>query len=52
MWAHLHERLHEKLVTDPMIRGRAPAIERAVADGSLSPNAGADELAGLLGLRS
>jgi LAO/AO transport system kinase len=52
MSALLHERLHEKLVTDPMIRGRAPAIERAVAEGSLSPNAGADELAALLGLRS
>jgi LAO/AO transport system kinase len=52
MWALLHERLHERLATDPTIRGRAPAIERAVAEGTLSPNAGADELAGLLGLRS
>jgi LAO/AO transport system kinase len=50
MWALVHERLHEKLAADPLIRGRAPAIERAVAEGSLSPNAGADELAELLGL--
>jgi LAO/AO transport system kinase len=46
----VHERLHEKLAADPAVQGRAPEIERAVAEGSLSPNAGADEIAALLGL--
>jgi LAO/AO transport system kinase len=50
MWALVHERLHHKLATDPAVRGRIPEIERAVAAGALSPNAGADEIAALLGL--
>jgi LAO/AO transport system kinase len=50
MWALVHERLHEKLTTDRAVRGRVPEIERAVAEGAVSPNAGADEIAALLGL--
>jgi LAO/AO transport system kinase len=50
MWALVHERLHEKLTTDPDVRRKLPEIERAVAAGTLSPNAGADEIAALLGL--
>ncbi len=50
MWALVHERIHEKLATDPALRGRVPAIERALAEGSLSPTAGADEIAALLGI--
>jgi LAO/AO transport system kinase len=50
MWALVHERMHEKLTTDPAVRGRVPDIERAVAEGIVSPNAGADEIAALLGL--
>jgi LAO/AO transport system kinase len=46
----VHERLHEKLATDPDVRRQLPEIERAVAAGSLSPNAGADAIAALLGL--
>jgi len=49
MWALVHERLHERLTRDPAVRGRVPHIERAVSEGSLSPTAGADEIAGLLG---
>jgi LAO/AO transport system kinase len=50
MWALVHERIHEKLATDPALRGRVPAIERALAEGSLSPTAGADEIAAFLGI--
>jgi len=50
MWALVHERMHERLTGDPRVRGRVPEIERAVAAGALSPNAGADEIAGLIGL--
>jgi LAO/AO transport system kinase len=50
MWALVHERLHGKLTTDRTVRGRVPEIERAVAEGAVSPNAGADEIAALLGL--
>jgi LAO/AO transport system kinase len=42
--------MHERLATDPAVRGRVPAIEQAVASGALSPNAGADEIAALIGL--
>jgi LAO/AO transport system kinase len=51
MWALVHERMHERLATDPAVRGRVPAIEQAVASGALSPNAGADEIAALIGLQ-
>jgi LAO/AO transport system kinase len=50
MWALVHERIHERLATDPALHGRVPEIERALAAGALSPMAGADEIAGLLGL--
>jgi LAO/AO transport system kinase len=50
MWALVHERLHERLAHDPAVRGRVPDIERAVSGGSLSPTAGADAIAELLGL--
>ncbi len=50
MWALVHERLHESLAHDPQVRGRVPEIERAIAGGTLSPTAGADEIIGLLGL--
>jgi LAO/AO transport system kinase len=50
MWALVHERMRERLIADPRVRGRVPEIERAVAAGTLSPNAGADEIAGLIGL--
>jgi LAO/AO transport system kinase len=50
MWALVHERVHERLTGDPEVRGRVPAIERALAAGKLSPTAGADEIVGLLGI--
>jgi LAO/AO transport system kinase len=50
MWALVHERLHERLHHDPALRERVPAIEQAIADGTLSPNAGASEIVTLLGI--
>jgi LAO/AO transport system kinase len=50
MWALVHERLHERLTSDPALRGRVPEIEGALADGTLSPTAGADEITRLLGM--
>jgi LAO/AO transport system kinase len=52
MWALVHERVQERLARDPAVRGRVPDIEEAVASGKLSPAAGADEIAGLIGLAS
>src|SRR5215218_2429279 len=50
MWALVHERMHERLTRDAGLRQRVPAIERAVSEGAISPTAGADEVAALLGL--
>lgn len=50
MWALVHDRVRERLATDVRLRERLPAIEAAVAAASLSPAAGADEIAALLGL--
>jgi LAO/AO transport system kinase len=50
MWALVHERLHERVTHDASVRQRVPAVERAVANGELSPTAGADEIAKLIGL--
>ncbi|MXQ12850.1 methylmalonyl Co-A mutase-associated GTPase MeaB [Microvirga makkahensis] len=50
MWALVHERLHERLTLDPALKKRVPEIERAIAEGTLSPNAGASEIVTLLGL--
>ncbi|MBD2748111.1 methylmalonyl Co-A mutase-associated GTPase MeaB [Microvirga sp. BT688] len=50
MWALVHERLHERLAHDPALRQRVPEIERAIADGTLSPNAAASEVVKLLGI--
>jgi LAO/AO transport system kinase len=50
MWALVHEHLHDRLTHDPALRKRLPEIERAIADGTLAPNAGASEIVKLLGL--
>lgn len=50
MWALVHERLHERLHHDPALRRRMPEIEKAIADGTLSPNAGASLIVKLLGI--
>jgi len=50
MWALVHERLHERLAHDSALRQRVPEIERAIAKGTLSPNAAASEIVKLLGI--
>jgi len=50
MWALVHERLYERLHLDRALRQRVPEIEKAIADGTLSPNAGASEIVKLLGI--
>jgi LAO/AO transport system kinase len=49
MWAIVEERLHGRLATDPKLRPRLPELERAVADGVLSPTLAADEIVATLG---
>jgi len=50
MWALVHERLHERLAHDPALRRRVPEVERAIAEGTLSPDAAASEIVKLLGI--
>jgi LAO/AO transport system kinase len=50
MWALVHERLYERLTHDSALRQRVPEIERAIAAGTLSPNAAASEIVKLLGI--
>jgi len=50
MWALVHERLHERLTHDPALKKRVPEIEKGIAEGTLSPDAGASEIVRLLGL--
>jgi LAO/AO transport system kinase len=50
MWALVEERLRARLATDPTLRTRLPELERAVADGALSPALAADEIVATLGL--
>jgi LAO/AO transport system kinase len=50
MWALVDERIRERLRTDAGLRQKVPAIEQAVAEAAMSPAAGADEIAALLGL--
>jgi LAO/AO transport system kinase len=45
MWTLIEERLMLKLRTDPALKTRLPAIERAVAEGHLSPVTAMDEIA-------
>jgi LAO/AO transport system kinase len=50
MWALVDERLHARLAGDGAHRERMRRIEQAVARGEMSPTAGAEEIAILLGL--
>jgi LAO/AO transport system kinase len=50
MWAMLEQRITHRLLTDPGLRKRLPALETAVADGTLSPALAVEELAASLGL--
>ena len=50
MWALVDERLRARLAGDAAHRERMRRIEQAVARGTMSPAAGADEIAALLAL--
>jgi LAO/AO transport system kinase len=50
MWTMLEDRFHLRLKTDAKLRTRLPALERSVADGTLSPALAVDEIARALGV--
>jgi len=50
MWAMLEDRFHLRLKTDARLKARLPAIEKSVADGTLSPALAVDEIAAALGV--
>jgi LAO/AO transport system kinase len=49
MWAILEDRFRLRLATDAKLRTRLPALEKSVADGTLSPALAVDEIARALG---
>jgi LAO/AO transport system kinase len=50
MWAQFDDRLRSRLSSDPKLKAKLPQIERAVAEGRLSPALAVDEIVGTLGL--
>ncbi len=50
MWAMFDDRLRGRLSSDPKLRAKLPQIERAVAEGRLSPALAVDDIVGTLGL--
>src|SRR4051812_47389985 len=50
MWSMLEDRFHLRLKTDARMKARVPAIEKAVADGTLSPALAVEEIATALGV--
>lgn len=50
MWTLLEERFKSRLRTDPKIKAKLPALEKAVADGKLPADLAASEIADILGL--
>ena len=50
MWAMVEDRLQAKLRHDPALKARTPALEAAVAAGTLAPTLAAEEIAQALGL--
>jgi LAO/AO transport system kinase len=50
MWAMLEDRFHLRLKTDAKLRTRLPAIEKAVADGTLAPALAVAEITDVLGV--
>src|SRR6266436_2206884 len=49
MWALLEERLRSRLATDPKLKARLPQLERAVAEGTLSPALAVEDIVAALG---
>jgi LAO/AO transport system kinase len=50
MWALLEDRLRGRLATDPTLKAKLPQLERAVAEGTLSPALAVDDIVETLGL--
>lgn len=50
MWTLLNERLNARVMTDASVKARLPALEEAVAQGTLAPAIAAAEIAHLIGL--
>ena len=50
LWTMLDERLIVRLKSDPALKSRLPALERAVAEGRLSPALAVEEIAHAMGL--
>lgn len=50
MWSMLEERLRTRLKSDTALKARLPAIERAVAEGTLAPAMAVEEIAQALGV--
>ena len=50
MWAMLEDRFHMRLKADARLKARLPAIEKSVAEGTLSPALAVDEIAASLGV--
>jgi LAO/AO transport system kinase len=50
MWALLEDRLRSRLASDPKLKAKLPQLERAVAEGTLSPALAVDDIVETLGL--
>lgn len=50
MWSLVEDRIREKLKSDPKLKSKMPALEKAVAEGKLPPALGAEEILALLGI--
>ncbi len=50
MWSMLEERVFTRMRSDPHLKARLPALEKAVAKGELSPALAVEEIAKVLGL--
>ena len=50
MWTMLEDRFHLRLKSDAKLKARLPAIEKSVAEGTLSPALAVDEIATALGV--
>jgi LAO/AO transport system kinase len=50
MWTMLEDRFHTRLHANVKLKSRLPAIEKAVAEGKLSPSLAVDEIATTLGV--
>jgi len=50
MWTLLEDRLRGRLTSDPKLKAKLPQLERAVAEGALSPALAVDDIVETLGL--